>query len=271
MTGLSAKERGDMAEDLLPKAAHLAVLVHGDGGPEDVREVLDSLDDAQRTALIVVLAGLVDPDQPMGKALGWLDFNEHGQTVVPAWGSRTTVRDMAPEPELDDETYVDPVAVRQYLEGKPLVPSPRERLEAIVTGVRRGMTYPDFDRMHHLKKGSTSTFISRTRRAYAAQGIDFPDMTRPDGEAKAFTTAQVVEMRERYAAGGVSEMDLAMSYGGARSVITRVLTGESYRSAGGPLREKRENRPGVATRLVWNGDKGPHLDSSTKDEEEIAA
>lgn len=99
---LTPEQRGDLAEQMLPHAAHLAVLVHGDGGPEDVAEVLAGLDDTQKNALIVVLAGMVDPDQPVGKALGWCDFDEHGSLTVPvSWSERRSVRDLAPEPDED--------------------------------------------------------------------------------------------------------------------------------------------------------------------------
>ena len=97
MNTLSVEQRGDLAETMLPVAANLAVLVHGDGGPEDVAEVLAGLDETQKNALIVVLAGLVDPEQPVGKALGWLDFNEHGSVVVPSWSEDRPVRDLAPD------------------------------------------------------------------------------------------------------------------------------------------------------------------------------
>jgi hypothetical protein len=262
-----------MAEQLLPIAAQLAVLVHGDGGPQDVQAVLEQLDEAQRTALIVVLAGLVDPEQPMGKALGWLDFDEHGDLTVPAgWGDARTVRDMAPDPVLEDEdAYVDPVAVRLYVDGKPVAVSARERLEAIAVGVKRGMKYPDFDRMHGLSAGSTSTFISRTRRAYEQRGEPFPALERPDAPAPVLEDAVVVQIRERYAAGGVTDMELALAHGVTRNTITNLLNGTSYRQAGGPIRPKRtKNKPGVATRTVW-GTSTPGFHGIDEETKEVAA
>ena len=244
-----------MAEQLLPVAAHLVTLVHGDGGPEDVQEVLAGLDDAQRTALIVVLAGLVDPDQPMGKALGWLDFNEHGQAIVPEWGSRATLRDLVPEPELEgEETYIDPVAVQCYRAGQPVAVSVRERVEALKQGVESGMTYPDFDRMHGLADNSTATFVSRTRKAYEERGEVFP-LVVGEGPKAAFTDDQVIEIRHRYAAGGITDLELGLMYGVARKTISNVVSGVSYRKVGGPIRPKRKNRPGEATRQVWAGGK----------------
>jgi hypothetical protein len=93
---MNARERGDLAEDMLPKACLLSVLIHGDGGPEDVAEVLAGLDETQKNALIVVLAGMVDPEQPVGKALGWVDFTENGDLAVPAsWSQSGSIRDLA--------------------------------------------------------------------------------------------------------------------------------------------------------------------------------
>ena len=118
MSTLTAEQRGDLAESMLPVAATMTLLVHGDGGPEDVQEVLAELDDTQRAALIVVLAGLVDPEQMLSKALGWVEFDETGALAVPQWDEKRTVRDLAEEQELaEDPDYVDPVAVRRYLAG----------------------------------------------------------------------------------------------------------------------------------------------------------
>ncbi|MFF8610843.1 hypothetical protein ACF06X_33595 [Streptomyces sp. NPDC015346] len=260
MTTLSAKERGDMAEALLPIAAHLVTLVHGDGGPRDVHQALARLDATQKDALLVVLAGLVDPDQPMGAALGWLDFNEHGETVVPTWGEKTPLRDLAPDPELEDD-YVDEAAIRKYVLGVRIEVTPQERLEAVVRCVARGMTYLEIDAMHGLTKGSTSTFISRTRRAYEQRGQVFPEMIRPDAP-RTLDDAKVLRIRQEYAAGGVTDMELAMRYGVARNTITRVLLGQAYGHVGGPLRTKKENKPGEQTRTVWARGKAGYAQAS---------
>lgn len=249
---LTAKERGDMAEAMLPTAAHLVTLVHGDGGPSDVQEVLGKLSARQKDALLVVLAGLVDPDQPMSAALGWLDFDEHGSTVVPPWGERARVRDLAPEPVLDedDDEHVDMVAVRKYADGIRVMVNPRERLEAVVMCLARGMNYPDIDAMHGLTRGSTSTFISRTRRAYKARGEEFPELVRPDAP-RTLTDAQVLRMREESAAGGVTDLELGMRYGLSRNTVGHILNGDRYTHVGGPIRPKRQNKPGAATKRIW--------------------
>ncbi|MFE6126675.1 hypothetical protein ACFQ6Q_00160 [Streptomyces sp. NPDC056437] len=243
-----------MAEQLLPVAAELVTLVHGDGGPRDVHQALARLDAAQKDALLVVLAGLVDPDQPMGEALAWLDFDENGRLVVPRWEDKRRLRDLVPDPELEaDDLFIDPIAVRAYRTGQPVTVSPRERLEAIVQGVNAGgLSYPDFDRMHNLTKGSTSTFISRTRKAFVARGEAFPELQHESGKA-VLTDEQVVAIRERFAAGGITDLELAMQYSVTANVITCLLSGRTYPNAGGPIRAKRENKPSEATRTVWAG------------------
>ncbi|MFD7980269.1 hypothetical protein [Streptomyces sp. NPDC059071] len=252
MTGnLSASERGDVAEAMLPTAAHLVALVHGDGGPSEVGEVLAKLTPLQKDALLVVLAGLVNPDQPLSAALGWLDFDEYGHTVVPPWGERTRVRDLAPEPALEenDVGHVDDIAVRKYAEGIRVAVTARERLAAVVVCVARGLTYLDIDAMHGLKKNSTATFISRTRRAYELRGEKFPEIVRPDA-TRVLTEAEVVEIRERSHA-GATDLALALSYGVNAKAISDVCRGRSYQQYGGPIRQPKKNTPGRNTRVVW--------------------
>jgi hypothetical protein len=250
---MTAEERGDMVEDLLPQAANLVALVHGDGGPQDVHQALARLDATQKEALLVILAALVDPDQPMTKSLGWVDFDEHGRTIVPpAWQQRETLRDLIPEPDLEDaDTYVDEVAVQHYLDGKRVPVTNRERLEAVAAGVRQGMAFLDFDAMHGLKDNSTATFVSRMRKRFAESGEAFPIPERP-GKGKALLTdAQVVQIREQYAAGGVTDLELGLQYGVSRKVIGNLLSGKSYPNAGGPIRSRRVNKPGKNTREIW--------------------
>jgi hypothetical protein len=253
VSGLSARERGDLVEEMLPVAARLVTLVHGDGGPEDVHETLGGLSGVQKDALLVVLAGMVDPDETVGKMLGWVSFDEHGRTIVPpAWSVRTTLRDMAPEPEVeDDEGYVDWVAVDAYARGQRVVVTERERVAAVQQAVAAGVTYLELDAMHGLSRGSTATFVSRTRRAWGKRGEVFPEIRRPD-EVREFTAEEVVAIRERSAA-GATDLELAMSYGVDPSTIGHICRGRKYRDVGGPIRRARENRPGEATRVLWAG------------------
>lgn len=249
MTTGSAQARGDLAEAMLPVAVNLACLVHGDGGPEDIHAELGALDSAEKDALIVVLAGLVDPDRPIGRALGWLDFDEAGQPVVPEWGDQAPLRHLAEDDagdaavgeEPDTEDAVDEVAVMAYLEGRRVAVTPRERAEAIARGVKqRGMTYLDFDRAHGLRYGYTAVWISRERAAAAERGEPFPDTTAP-GKRPPVTEAEVVAIREA-AAGGAEFLALALSNGLDRETISRIVHGETYRQYGGPVRGDGKRR-----------------------------
>lgn len=241
-----------MAEALLPIAAHLVALVHGDGGPRDVHQALARLDATQKDALLVVLAGLVDPDQPMGASLGWLDYDEHGRTVVPAWGDSTPLRDMAPEPELDedDDRFIDDAAVERYVLGVRVEVTPRERLEAVRICTARGMTYPDIDAMHGLRKGSTSTFISRTRRAFALRGEEFVELVRPGSHS--LSEKEVIAIRERAVLHGHTDLQIAMSFGLDASQVGHICRGRQYAQYGGPIRQPKK-KPSANTRVVWAG------------------
>lgn len=249
-----------MVEGLLPTAANLVMLVHGDGGPREVREVLARLDAAQKEALLVVLAGLVDPDQPMGAALGWLDYDERGETVVPAWEDRTTLRTMAAETEATADAAagvgeeVDEVAVQRFVSGFPVNLSEAEYLAAIQACASKGMSYRNIDHLRRVPARTTENLVSRLRKQYTRSGRPFPTMARPD-EGRKFTEAEVVDIRKRSAAGRVTDMELGLAYGVDRSAIGAICRGDRYPQFGGPIRGARPNRPGEATRVVWAGGK----------------
>lgn len=86
---MTPTERGDLAERLLPLAAALACVVHGDGGPKEIQHALVQLDDVERDALIVILAGLVDPDARLRDVLGYLDWDETGAPARATQSTRT--------------------------------------------------------------------------------------------------------------------------------------------------------------------------------------
>lgn len=94
MSTLTPEQRGDLAEELLPVAARLACLVHGDGGARDIHQAVARLNQDQRDALLIVLAGLVDPDAHLNDILGYITWDEHGQ---PDRATRVTgtLRDLA--------------------------------------------------------------------------------------------------------------------------------------------------------------------------------
>ncbi|MFE6412611.1 hypothetical protein ACFVOR_37390 [Streptomyces sp. NPDC057837] len=247
MSTLSPEQRGDLAEQMLPVAAHLAVLVHGDGGPQDVAEVLEGLDDTQRNALIVVLAGLVDPEQPVGKALGWLDFNEHGSLTVPSWSEERSVRDLAPELAVDaDDDYVDQVAVLRFVQGARVDGlTDAEFLAGVQQCVVRGRTLAEIDVLQGWPRRTTENWVNRLRKKYGRSGRAFPSLAQP--ASRPFSEAEVVAIRER-AAGDASDRDIAMSYGVTRETIRAIVTGKRYPNFGGPIRKARKTQSVKASR-----------------------
>lgn len=260
MNALTVEQRGDLAEAMLPVAAHMAALVHGDGGPEDVQEVLGALTAEQRTALIVVLAGLVDPDQTMGRLLGWLDRDEHGRLTVPVWEDKTRCRDLAPDDEAPGGDMVDPVAVRLYLQGIPGVTvTDAEFLLVLEHAAAQGVTMSELDRRRGAGRNVHGDRVNRMRKQYQRAGLELPPgLATGKGLAQPeFTDAEVVEIRERYAAGGITDLELSFQYGRTRKAISCLLSGTSYRNAGGPIRAPRGSKPKGASREGFNGHTGP--------------
>ncbi|MGW2863339.1 hypothetical protein [Streptomyces sp. NPDC001205] len=256
MRALNTRGDGDLAEQLLPVAANLAMLVHEDGGVHDIRQALDALSAAEKEALLVVLAGLVRVDQPLGRLLGWLDFDENGRLVMPDWAERATLRDLAEEGQgeggLEPDGFVDEAAVQQYAAGIPVEVTPRERLAAVVKACADGWTYLELDAAHGLKPNSTAQFICRTRKVFAGWGMPFPKIERPT-DGRLLTDEDVREMREAYAQGGITDLELSMQYGVTSHAAQQALSGRTHREAGGPIRPRRANRPSPATRWLWAG------------------
>jgi hypothetical protein len=233
----AARARGDLAEEMLPVAARLACIVHGDGGPGEVRAELAALTPEQTTALIVVLAGLVDPQRPVGTALGWLDFDEDAQPIVPPWEDSTLLAALAEEDPGDDD-LVDEVAVRAYAAGRRVSVTDRERLEAIAQGTAAGLSYADFDEMHGLPRMTTRRFVDRERKRAERHGLPFPVMAT-ECTTRKFSAADVIDMRRR-AADGATDLEIAMVYGVRRQAVQRIVTGGSHAEVGGPIRAEQK-------------------------------
>jgi hypothetical protein len=255
MSTMSPEQRGDLAEQLLPTAAHLAVLVHGDGGPEDVREVLEGLDEAQKNALIVVLAGLVDPEQPVGKALGWLDFNEHGALTVPSWSEERSVRDLAPEHVQDpDDDYVDQVAVARFVKGFRVDSlTDQEFLTAVQRCVATGMTLPDIDNLRKWPRKTAENWVNRLRKQYQRSGRKFPSLASPD--ARVLSEGEVIAIRER-SAKGATDLEISMSFNVSQKTVGEICRAKRYAQYGGPIREpkKVQHLKGTREFMCGHGD-----------------
>ena len=175
MTTLNATDRGELAETLLPVAAYLSTVVHGDGSARDIHQALSRLDATERDALIVVLAGLADPDRPLGALLGWLDFDEQGRAVQPDWNDRTTLRDLAEEyPVRTAPPDIDEVAIRLVLAGEDVELTPRERIVAYAEGRKLGMAIDVLDAL--LDPGARGS----VRRSWERAKRRARDVGRPD-------------------------------------------------------------------------------------------
>ena len=256
MSTLSPEQRGDLAERMLLTAANMTVLVHGDGGPEDVAQVLAGLDDTAKNALIVVLAGLVDPDQPVGKALGWLDFTEHGTLTVPSWSEQRSVRDLAPEPDVDlDDGYVDQVAVAKFVKGFQVGDlTDAEFIEAVRRCVASGLSLPDVDQLRKWPRKTTENRVNRLRKQWQRSGREFPSLGLP-GVRAPLTEEQVVAIRER-AHGGATDLEVAMSFGISQKTVGEICRGRRYAQYGGPIRQpkKVQHLPGTRQTMCGHGD-----------------
>ena len=252
MNRASAEQRGDLAEQMLPVAAHLAVLVHGDGGPEDVAQVLAGLEPKQKDALLVVLAGLVDPEQPVGKALGWLDFNEHGNLTVPSWSEERSVRDLAPDVvESQDDDYIDRVAVTRFIKGFRVdTLTDAEFLEAVRQCVAQNMTLPDVDRLRKWPERTTENWVNRLRKQHQRSGRSFPSLAQPS--VRVLTEHEVIAIRER-AAEGATDLSIAMSFNVSQKTVGEVCRGKRYAQYGGPLRAPKKVSNSKGTREFMCG------------------
>lgn len=88
-------DRGDLAERMLPVAARLACIVHGDGAHQDIAHVLDQLDRSELIAVIVDLAAMVNPDTRIDDALSHITYDEHGKPAPALANGKRTLRGLA--------------------------------------------------------------------------------------------------------------------------------------------------------------------------------
>lgn len=87
-------DRGDLAERMIPVAAALSCIVHGDGGAVDVEYLLGRLGPGEWPALVTVLAGMVDPDAKVVDVFGYLTWDEHERPLRQPPLMTGTVRDL---------------------------------------------------------------------------------------------------------------------------------------------------------------------------------
>ncbi|MFJ9799897.1 hypothetical protein [Streptomyces sp. NPDC101145] len=174
MTASNAKERGDLAEAMLPEAAALVVDVH-EGSADDVATRLRGLSRHELEAAAVVLAAMVDPDRSLAEALGWVTFDEYGRPAQPPRKkSKRLVRE-AVRSTLDRTQGVDAVRVERALVPGPLVELNQwERTAAVELGVRRGMSYDDLAERLGIDRASVMRSWERSKERARAAGRYVP-------------------------------------------------------------------------------------------------
>lgn len=170
MSGLSAQERGDLVEALLPDAAGMVVDVH-EGSADDIAARLQGLSRHELEAVAVILAGMADPDKTLREVLGWVDFDESGAPLgrEPA-PIVESVRDTA-RGRVKAGQVVDEVAVRRALEaGPPVRLNQAERRMAVVVGVRRGLTHEEIASRLGMTKSAVQQVWERVKKRARDEG-----------------------------------------------------------------------------------------------------
>jgi len=239
---LSAQRRGDLVESMLPVAANLAVLVHGEGGPEDIADVLSGLDDAAKNALIVVLAGMVDPEQPVGRGLSWTAVTKNGALPMPVWLEQKPLAEHATDTveELGEE-FVDWAAVEKFVKGFRVEVTDADFLAAVQQCVADGMALKDVDQLRRWPAKTAENWVNRLRKRARRAGREFPSLAPP--AVQEFTEQQVVEMRKRSQA-GATDLEIALAFDCMPKTVAAICRGRRYPQFGGPIRAAR-NAKGV--------------------------
>jgi hypothetical protein len=256
MSALTSRQRGDLAEQMLPVAANLAVLVHGDGGPEDIGEVLSGLSDTEKNALLVVLAGMVDLDRPVGSGLSWTAVTRNGALPMQSWLGQRPLREHASEAVVElGEDFVDWAAVAKFLKGFRVEVTDADFLAAVQQCVADGMSLADVDLLRRWPARTAENWVNRLRKRYQRSGREFPSLAPAAG--REFTEKEVVEIRVR-SQRGVTDLEIALSFDCTRETVADICRGRRYRDFGGPIREARSAKGLRASRQFMRG----HADGS---------
>lgn len=165
-----ATARADLAQALIPEAAYLAMAVR-DRDPADIAQCLAGLTRHQLEALAVVLAAMVDPERTLQDALGWIDFDEHGQPLeeAPRRDGRR-IRNAVREPHPSEAVGPDYAAALRALEGEPIELRQADRALAVTIAIRRGRTKKETADVLGMSEGAVGKawLRSQNRREAAA-------------------------------------------------------------------------------------------------------
>ncbi|MFI7096778.1 hypothetical protein [Streptomyces lydicus] len=169
---LSAEQRGDLVQALLPEAAGLVTAVREES-QEEIAARLRGLSPYELEVVAVVLAAMVDPDRSLGEAFSWVTFDEYGEPLTTGGLSSRTVRDLtstAPRRGLG----VDEVAVDRALAGDRVPLNRPERALAVDRGIRRGMGYDLVAERLGMDREAVMRAWERAKRKARAEGRYVP-------------------------------------------------------------------------------------------------
>lgn len=169
---MSAEERGDLVEALLPDAAGLVVGVREETR-EEITARLRGMSRHELETMAVILAAMVDPDRGMREAFDWIDFDEHGQALPWPTQATRTVRQLV-STEAPRGRGVDEVAVERALAGDRLNLNAKERALAVDRGIRRGMGYDLVAELLGMDREAVKRSWERAKRKARAEGRYVP-------------------------------------------------------------------------------------------------
>lgn len=174
MSDLTPEERGDLAQHLLLEGMGLAVAVREEPR-EKLADRLRGLSRHELESLAIVLAALINPDQPVREALAWVDFDEYGRHDPFAFRSQATIRQAAPRDAISLGEVVDEIKVRRVLEGEQHRLTASERALGVRIGMQRGLSYEEVAGLLGMKVDAVNRSWHRTRRRAREAGLPVPE------------------------------------------------------------------------------------------------
>ncbi|MFJ8677298.1 hypothetical protein [Streptomyces sp. NPDC093589] len=181
MSALSAEERGDLVEALLPDAAGLVCAVREET-QEQITARLRGLSRHELEVVAVVLAAMADPDRGLRESFSWISFDEHGEPLrYPSKAARSIRETVSTAlPHTRGRSGVDEVAVERALHGDRQSLNGAERALAVDRGIRRGMDYDLVAELLGMERDAVKQAWVRAKNKARAEGRPVP--TQPVGE-----------------------------------------------------------------------------------------
>ncbi|MFI0156160.1 hypothetical protein [Streptomyces lydicus] len=169
---LSAEQRGDLVQALLPEAAGLVTAVREES-QEEITARLRGMSHYELEVAAVILAAMVDPDRDLGEVFAWVSFDEYGDPLSRVTPSKRTARDLQ-STAVPRGLGVDEVAVERALAGDRLPLNQWERSLAVDRGIRRGMDYDLVAERLGMEREAVKRSWERSKRKARAEGRYVP-------------------------------------------------------------------------------------------------